>query len=60
MNPTEKERRCVAAWDIAYAKIPAYSLETPMCKVYGRNVGHCEDCAFSTTIRPMYLRERDM
>ena len=60
MNITEKKRRCVAAGDIAYAKIPAYSLETPMCKVYGRNIGGCDDCAFSTTCRPIYLRKRDI
>lgn len=60
MNTTEKERRCTVAWEIAYGKIPAYSLETPMCKVYGRNIGGCDDCAFSTTCRPIYLRERDI
>ena len=58
MNTTEKKQRCNAAWDMAYAKIPEYSLATPMCKVYGRNIGGCEDCAFSTTCRPMYLRTR--
>ena len=28
------------------------------CKVYGRTVGCCRDCAFSTIARPLHIQGR--
>lgn len=50
MDDNEKFRRCI--------KAPlTQGTGTLHCIVYGRTVRSCEDCAFSTRERPLYLRK---
>ena len=53
MDNDEKHRRCINA-PMIQGKGALY------CKVYGRTVGSCEDCAFSTSVRPWHLQSREI
>jgi len=50
MDNREAIRRCAAAPMIKGKR-------TNYCVVYGRTVRNCKDCAFSTLVRPKYLRK---
>jgi hypothetical protein len=53
MDDNEKFSRCINA-PMIHGKDALY------CVVYGRTVGSCEDCAFSTSARPLQLQGRAM
>ena len=47
----EKINRCEAITpDTKHGRVPG-------CSVYGRNIGSCEDCAFSVLARPKMLQK---
>ena len=52
MEKKEKIHRCAEADTIPNNNYMG------ACVVYGRTVGGCEDCSFSTVVRPAYLRRR--
>lgn len=47
MDDNEKKRRCEKAFNKSIDP-EAYTLEGKNCKVYGRTVRTCNDCAFFT------------
>ena len=55
MNDNEKRRRCEKAFNES-TDPKACNFKGHTCKVYGRSVGMCSDCAFSTKWDHMIIR----